>query len=565
MTSTRKKRLLAGAAALAAIGALALSGCGAAGGPGGGGTSTLALFNGNVGNFTENFNPFNVTGAPLQPTLGTIYEPLFYYDIARQQAPQPLLGTKYQWNSDGTKLTITVRQGVKWSDGSPMTAGDVAWTLNHFESTPSLNTLGATWKTQQDGDNVVLTFKTPSFTLEPNILGNIPMVPKKIWSKFPDVLKTTNTDPVGTGPYMLDTFTPQSYTLKKNPYYWGKGADAPKIDELRYVSLSNADAATSALESGQIDWMGSFLPTMKQIAKQHPNVSYDLSPNSTTALLTCENASMGCTGPQTDPAVRQAMYDAMDRAQLQKQAEDGFSTDGSPSLLVPAVNKQWIASPSEVSLPQSADAAKAKSVLEADGWKLNSSGYFAKGGKELDLTVNVVSGWTDYDTDTTLLQGQFKAAGIKLSVNEVAQNVWSSAESDGKFELSVNSVNPGASTSPYYIYNNYLDPAATAKVGTNATTNVTRFSDPTVTRTLKKLAAAKPTDTATLRQGYGTIQSILMKDMPVIPMYANTAMTEFSTAHATGWPTQNDQYAFPEPYKAWDSGIVLKHLRPAGH
>jgi len=565
MTITRK-RLLLGVAALAASAAIALSGCTSSGSTtsSSGGTSSITLFNGSVGNFTENFNPWLTTGAELQPTQGVIYETLFYYNMARSQAPVPLLGTKYSWNSNGTQLTITVRSGVKWSDGSALTAGDVAWTLNHYESTPSLNTSGSTWTTKQDGDNVVLTFPTTSFTLEPQILGNIAIVPQKIWSKVPDVLKTTNTKPVGSGPYMLKTFTPQSYTLVKNPNYWGTGADAPKIEQVRYISLANADAATSALESGQVDWMGSYLPTLKSIVKQHPTVSYVNTADSTTDLATCSNASLGCSGPQTDAAVRQAIYYAMDRSQLNSQALNGFGEVGSPTLLVPAVNSKWIANSADTTLPSGADVAKAKSLLEADGWTVPASGYAKKNGKELDLTVNVVSGWTDYDTDCTLLKGQLAKIGINLTVNQVAQNAWSNAETTGKFQLSLDSINPGASSSPYYIYNNYLSSTATAKAGSPAATNTSRFSDPSVDATLKQIAQTNPNDSAALLKGYGTVQQALMRQMPYIPIYVNQALTEFNNSHATGWPTSSNLYAFPEPWKAWDSGIVLKTIRPAG-
>jgi peptide/nickel transport system substrate-binding protein len=309
--------------------------------------------------------------------------------------------------------------------------------------------------------------------------------------------------------------------------------------------------------------MGSYLPTLKQIAAQTPKVSYVNTADSTTGIVTCSSAAMGCTGPQTDVAVRQAIYDAMDRGQLNKQALAGFGEVGSPTLLVPAVNKKWITDSGNETLPQSANVTAAKAALTSDGWTVPASGYATKGGKELDLTVNVVSGWTDYDTDCTLLKGQLAAVGINLTVNQVAQNAWSSAETSGKFELSLNSVNPGASASPYYIYNNYLSTAATAQVGKSAATNTSRFSDPTVDATLKKIATTSPSDTASLLADYGTIQKTVVKDLPIIPIYVNQALTEFNNSQATGWPTADNLYAFPEPWKAWDNGIVLKSIRPA--
>lgn len=562
--SLGNKRLLPAAVALTAAVALVLTGCSSNGSTGtsSDGSTTITLFNGAVGNFTENFNPLLSTNAELQPSQGVIYETLFYYNMARAQKPVPVLGTAYSWNADGTQLTITTRSGAKWTDGQPFTAKDVAFTFTLFQKNPALNTTGATWTAKATGDNtVVLTFPSTSFTLEPQLLGNMAMVPEHIWSKIADPAKETNTNPVGTGPYKLKSFSAQSYVLTRNTDYWGTGAEAPKIDNVRYVSLANADAATSALESGKIDWMGSYLPTLKSIVKQHPNLSYVNTPDSVTDIVTCSNAALGCKGPQTDPAVRQAIYYAMDRTQLNTQAVAGFAEPASAALLVPSVNGSNIVDQANASLPQTADAAKSKSILEADGWTLGGSGYYSKNGKELDLSINVVTGWTDYDTDCVLLQGQLKAAGIKLAVNQVAQNAWTQAEVNGNFQLSLNSINPGASPSPYFIYNNYLSSSNTAKAGSNATTNTARYSNPTVDAAIKDVASTN--DTAKQKADYGIIQAQIVKDMPYIPIYVNQALTQFNNSRATGWPTQDNLYAFPEPWKAWDNGIVLKAIRPA--
>ncbi|NNC12038.1 ABC transporter substrate-binding protein [Planctomonas sp. JC2975] len=549
--------------AVAAAATLALSGCSSSGTKSASGTSSVTLFSGQVGNFTENFNPLNNTGAYLQPTNGVLYEPLFYYNKARAEKPVSLLGTSYSWNSDGTELTVKVRQGVKFSDGSPESADDVVYSLNLVSNNPALNTSGTKWVAKKTADDtVVLTFPSTSFTLEPQILGNEPIVPQKIWSKISDPTKVTNTTPVGTGPYVLKSFTPQSFVLEKNPNYWGTGDNAPKVDQVRYISLANADAATSALEAGQTDYMGSFLPTLKNIMSKHKNLSYSNSPQATTALFTCSNADLGCTGPQTDVAVRQAMYYAMDRKQLDTQAAAGFSAPASSSLLLNTVNKSQITNPDYLEVPQTANTAKAKSLLEADGWKLNSNGYYAKDGQELDLSINVVSGWTDYDTICQLLQGQFKNAGIKLTVQQMAQNAWSQSESTGKFQMSMNSINMGVSSDPYYQYSAYLASSATAKVGDPApSTNTSRYSNSSVDAAIKQLATTN--DNSVKQAAYKTIQDQIVKDMPYVPVYVNSALAEYNNSRATGWPSQDNQYAFPLPWGGnWGVGIVLKTIRP---
>jgi peptide/nickel transport system substrate-binding protein len=559
--TTRPRRAALALSSLAVL-ALALNACSSGKVDSGkqGGTTTVSVGTSDIG--TENFNPFNNTGAFMQPTQGVIYEALFYYNKAAAGDPVPVLGTGFTWDTDGTTLTVKVRQGVKFTNGAAMTSADVAYSLNLFSKNPGLNTTGVTWKaTATDASTVTIVFPSTSYTVGPQVLGYVPIVPQSIWEKIPDPTTVANTDPVGTGPYMLKSFSTQSYLLTKNTGYWGTGDDAPQVDQVRYIPLSAADQATSALDAGSVDLTGNFLPTLKNIVSQHENITYTNTPQATSSLMTCENASLGCTGPQTDPAVRQALYYAMDRTQLGTQAAAGFSKPASNVLILNTVNKAQITSPDYATAPQTADVAKAKSVLEADGWKLGSNGYYAKGGKTLDLSINVVTGWTDYDTICTLLQGQYKAAGIKLTVNQVSQNAWLQAETNGKFQLSMNSVNMGVSSDPYFIYNNYLGTAATAKVGKNATTNTSRYSDPTVDAAIKQLAATN--DEATKQAAYKTIQDKVATDLPYIPVYVNSALTEYNNSRATGWPKDGDFYAFPLPWNNnWGFGFILKRIRP---
>jgi peptide/nickel transport system substrate-binding protein len=161
-----------------------------------------------------------------------------------------------------------------------------------------------------------------------------------------------------------------------------------------------------------------------------------------------------------------------------------------------------------------------------------------------------------------LIAGQFKAAGIKLMVNHVAQNQWSQAEVSGNFQLSMNSVNMGASSNPYYTYNLYVNGAGTRPVGEAAvTTNSMRYQNPAVDAAVATLASTNDPDE--LRAQYAIIQNALAEDLPIIPIYVNSALCEYNLTHATGWPSQDNLYAFPLPWGGnWGTGIVLRTIRP---
>jgi peptide/nickel transport system substrate-binding protein len=76
-------------------------------------------------------------------------------------------------------------------------------------------------------------------------------------------------------------------------------------------------------------------------------------------------------------------------------------------------------------------------------------------------------------------------------------------------------------------------------------------------------AAAATNDEAVQKQQYATIQQAIVKDMPYIPIYVNSMLTEFNTSRATGWPTNDNKYAVPATWKVWDNGVVLSNLKPA--
>ena len=526
--------------------------------------SSVIIVGSYAGNYTvNNLNPYNLTGDNQSPVQGGIYEPLFYYNPVSDAAPRPMLGTSFSWNSDGTVLTVKIRQGVKFNDGSPMTVDDVVFSLNLVSNNKSLNTLGQVWKTAKvDDQTVTLTFPKPAFTLEVQVLGREPIVPQAIWKSVSDPTSGTNEQPVGTGPYMMQDYTPEAFTMIVNPYYWGTGDQAPAIQYARFITLANADAMTTAYQQDKVDWMSAYLPTLQSLVDSSGGKLYYVNtPTTTTGLFACSNPKLGCTGPQTDPAVRQAMYYAIDRTQLSKQAVAGFAKPASPTLLLNWINQKQITNPDYMEVPQTSDVAKATSLLEAAGYTKGSGGYYEKDGKTLQVEVNDVSGWTDYNTMCQLLVGMFKAAGIKLVVNDESWNTWSAAEYSGKYELSLDAVNMGPSPDPYGIYQPTLSSSATAKVGSPASTNLTRFSDPQVDQAIVTLATTD--DDATKTAQYATIQDALVQQMPIIPIYVNQGLTEFSTTRVTGWPTDSNMYAFPGAYNGnWGTGLIMAALRP---
>jgi peptide/nickel transport system substrate-binding protein len=563
-TLSGSRRLGLAAAAMLSVATLTLSGCAGGGGAsneGGGSENTsVTVFNGATGTIAENFNPFSSTA--LQPTLGVIFEPLFWYNAASDEPPTPLLAESFEWNEDGTQLTITTREGVQWSDGEPFTANDVAFTFNLVNETPELNTTGLSATAEATDDTtVVLTFQENSFMQEPSVLGNRGIVPEHIWKDVADPITEINSNPVGTGPFKVKDFTAQSYLLEKNDVYWEDGK--PAIDEVRYISLDTADAATGALLAGQVDWMSSFLPGLEQILADNENLSYVNTPALTASIFTCSNEELGCEGPQTDPAVRQAIYQGIDREQLNALAGGGFAGTASPTLVLPERDAAWIADPANTETPANADVEEAKKVLEDAGWVEGSDGIREKDGERLTLGIQTVTGYSDFISLNDAMSQQLREVGIELNPTSITYNEWINNLNIGQYQLTLESIGLQPSNNPYYSYEKWYNSANTTPVGESALNNNTsRYSNPVVD---EALAVARSTnDEAVQKEQYGIIQEEIVRDMPYIPIYVNSLLTEFNTERATGWPTNEDPYALAATWKAWDNGIVLKNITPAG-
>ncbi len=219
---------------------------------------------------TQAFNPFVPTQAAYgMGATGLIYEPLIQFNLAAPPKYYPWLATSYAWSNGGKTITFTIRQGVKWNNGTPFTPADVAFTFNLMKANAAVNLNGLKISTvSASGNTVVLTFPTAQFANLQSIAGTA-IVPQAIWSKAGNPATFADANPVGTGPFKLGSFTPQGFTLVKNPDFWQ--ASSVKVPKVFFPVYTSNTGALSALFSGQIDWTGNFIPGLqKSFVNTHP-------------------------------------------------------------------------------------------------------------------------------------------------------------------------------------------------------------------------------------------------------------------------------------------------------
>ena len=553
MTRTKRSLAVALAAGAAAI-ALGMTGCTPSVGGGGDDASVLRVWAGSATPINNNFNPFAVDTA-VHATFGVIYEPLFLFNHLSADAPVGLIGDSYEYSEDGRTLTVTIKPDLQWSDGEDLTADDVAFTFG-YGSNKSEQFVSAE---ATDATTVVLTYTEPQFTSAPLTLGSTYIIPEHIWADIDDFMAETNPEPVGSGPYVLKSFSDAAYTVEANELFRD---GAPAVTEVQDLGLDSNQSSQDLLTSGKIDWVGQFIANPDAVTGAGDITTLNLQQDPTT-ITTCANADLGCEGPQTDPAVRQAINVAIDRATIADKAFAGLAGESSPSFTLQPRDAQWLSDPELATSPQTADAAEAGAILEAAGYSKDADGFYGKDGTAIEIYLFSPDGWTDYNDAAKLISEQAAEAGIRINARTVSDAEYWTPIQSGDFQMALFGLTQSLVADPYSNYHEYFAGPSTVKVGESPLDgqNYSRYSNPAVDAAV--LAAGATQDVATKQAAYATIQAEIARDLPYIPVVLNASQSFFNTEKFSGWPSEGDLYAAPLPYLAVANAVVLSHLTPA--
>lgn len=561
LLSRGRKRMLS-AVALASGLALLAAGCSSDNGdekPKDGGSSAAAegrvlnVWAGTQTPVVANFNPYSPN--PLHAANGAIYEPLFHYNKAQAGDPEPRLGESFEWSEDGLELTVKLRDGVKWTDGEAFDADDVVFSQTNaaakrdfVKDVVAVDPLTVKW-----------TFNSPQFTSEVQLIGTALVVPEHIFSKVDDLVTFTNEEPVGTGPYKADSVTDAAYVVVANEDYW---AGAPKVKKVRYLGIDANQSAEDLLTTAKVDWAGMFVADPERITADGRLTMLN-TPQDPTVLYSCASVDLGCKGAQTDPALRNALNLAIDRTEINDKAFAGQAAVVSPTFALLGRDDRWISPDVEKESPQKADADAARKVLEDAGYTEGSDGIYEKDGQKAEVSLITVDGWSDYNDVGDLVVDHAAKAGIKVQHDKVTQQEMSDARTDGKYEMMVGGITGPSLDDPFAIYRQWLTTEYTDKVGDvleSGRFNYARYSNDTVDKAVE--AAAATNDEDAKKEQYAIIQKQLAEDMPYVPIVVNATQTFVDTKDFTGWPTEEDTYAFPPSWSTVSLGIILSKLEP---
>ena len=471
----------------------------------------------------------------------------------------PWLASSFAWSNGNKKLTFTIRSGVKWTDGKPLTAADVLYSFNLLKKYKALD-LNAVWSVlsgvTQQGNQVVMTFKAPAVTYFYYIADQMAIVPQHIWSTISDPVKYPDTHPVGTGAYTMSNCTPQNITYKANPHYWQPGK--PKIDTVNYPAFTSNDTANTYLANGQAQWGSQFIPSIQTFyLDKSPNYHYWFPPVANVTLF------INLTNPiLKNVAVRQAMAYAINRQRVSTIGEYGYEPPSNQTGIVTPTFSSWLDQSQAAGFGSNYayNPAKAISILTAAGFKKGPDGIMAKGGQKLSFT---------HRQHRRLLRlgrlGQRHPAEPQGRRHPGhAEEPGPNRPSDGdiytgKYDLAYNRrpAGPRRTTSCA----SGCTRGNSAPIGQPAGSNWERYSNPATDALINSYATT--TDSAQQHAIVTKLQKVMLQEVPVIPITESVDWYQYDTGTFNGWVTQSNPYAQPAAYSYPDWGQQMMNLQPA--
>ena len=378
-------------------------------------------------NDPDNLNPFIGYESSSYEIMHLNYDLLVGFS-ATDMGPRPELATSWTHSADGKVWTFQIRQGVKWQDGVPFTAHDVAFTYNYILK----NQLSAYYSylnnvksvTAPNDSTVVITCSKP----KANILALfIPIVPEHIWGKIPPKAAENtyvNKPPIiGTGPFQTTEVVKGRYVIMQaNKDYW---RGAPKIDEIIFNTYQNADNMVADLRTGALDVAWDIPKAQFQALSSTPGIKTLAGMGMPAEDELCFNAYKGASSLANpavkDPAFRRALNWAVDRNKIVQLAYDGYATPGSSIIpsgyYSPALDWHWQPPADEA---YGFDLNKARQLLAQAGYKDSDGDGIVNDphtGKDVVLRLWARSESTSSQISARLIAGWFRQVGVKINLS----------------------------------------------------------------------------------------------------------------------------------------------------
>ena len=435
---------------------------------------------------TKTLDPvFSINFSERQP-LYLIYNTLLA--LRPDATIGPELADSWKVSEDGLLLTLHIRPGVKFHDGTPVDAAAVKANLDRrldpAVASPQRAQLAAIIDSVAvKGDaEVELRLKAPS----PGLLGMLAQ--REGFIASPTAIEKLGADfarnPVGSGPFVFKEWTPgRRIVVERNPDYWESGK--PYLDRVVFNDVSNAVVAVQRLLTGEIDYISALSPTDVRQIENRPGINLERSAAGRLYALQWQVDRP----PFNNEKLRQAVAHAMDRKRIVDILMGGKAAIAE-GMTAPVL---WWHNAELKSYPY--DPAKAKALLAEAGYP---------NGLEVPLSTPQI---TLLQQVNQLVQEQLKAIGITVKLDPVAQSDWYPRIAQGLINFSP------------IRWSDRPDPDGllTILLHSKGNQNSTKYSNPEVDALLDK--GRRTTDQGERKKIYQQVQAIATRDLPYVPLF----------------------------------------------
>ena len=499
----------------------------------------------------DNFNPLTGIFAAAGFIRGLLYDTLLY--PLTNGSYVPWLAESYYINTTDLTITFRLRPGLKWHDGSPLTADDVVFTFNLILNSNYSDKLDK-WNLRKyidyvkalDDRTVVFKLKQPFAPALFYIALLIPIVPKHIWANVdPTTFKNTD-NPIGSGPFKFVSYTPGvSVVLEANKdFFLGK----PRIDRIVVVLYKSVDTMMLALQSGDIDAISAATvdPSLVPVLIRDPNIRIVMVNGTGSIRWLGFNLAKY---PFNIREFREAIAYAIDKNAIVKTVLLGYGYPATDGWIQPLFGVWY--NPNITYRPQ--NLTKANEILDQLGFTKGPDGVrVTPNGTRLSISILTISGMAEFESTATLIAGWLKQIGIDARVEAQALGTVDQREGVGDFDLGLMGMGMSITTDvDWYLYERFHSSQA-PPLGVYAPRNWIRYKNPEMDQLLEEERTTL--DLSKRIAIVHKIQEVIARDLPLLPLYVKYSLTAYRTNRFVGW---NDE-------QGPTSKISLTRVEPRG-
>lgn len=506
-------------------------------------------------------------------TLGLCYETLFIYDPLADKFT-PFLAESDKW-ADATTYVVTLRKGIKWTNGQALTVDDVKFTFDIADPNGAFKAgvqYTGLWKfldkveVNKDTNEITFKFKAdPAYQEVGYYMWQTPILSKALWEKrsAEEITGGANKPPVGTGAYKYQTSDQDRMVWVRNDAWWGKDVFGKLPGPKYIVDIVNGsnNVALGKMLQGGLDLSNNFLPgvaslvnggyAVKTYFKEAP---YMLSANVATLLINEQKK------PMDDVKFRTALAWMININDIVEKDYTGIVKAADPTGLLPIWDK-YVDKDQVKELGWSYDPEKAKKILADAGYKDVDGDKFleAPDGSKIALKVTCPSGWTDWMAAIQIISRDAKAIGLNIEPDYPDYGPWRDAQLKGTFDLTLQNEAQVSSTPwSYYkwVFQNPIENIATAQYG-----NYGRFDNKDAFALVDELDKVKVGDEAKVKEIASKLQKITLTEMPTLPLWYNGMWAQYNDSVWTNWPSADgDNHTLPVSWRGYWNMSALQML-----